>query len=270
MPIRITVLRHGQTTSNAAGIWQGHGDAGLSELGFEQAAAAAARLESERFDRVVSSDLHRAMQTAEALGRPVETDAAFREVDLGRWEGLTRDQVHARWPEEVAALRAGADIAVGGGESWGELEVRVRGGLEALVEATPAGSNILLVAHGGVGITLFASLLGSASIRPRVLGKLGNTSLGRLEVDEGRWRVTAYNDCAHVPDQASWRVALKQGRAVEPLPADPVTRGYVAELFGPRRVAELAPMDDDRVGLLEIDGLKRTLAAWNVELPPGL
>src|SRR5688572_19392365 len=91
-PRRLLLLRHGQSTWNADGRWQGQADPPLSPLGEEQARDAARRLAPGQFSRVLASDLRRARQTAEiladALRLPVEVDPDLREIDVGDWQGL--------------------------------------------------------------------------------------------------------------------------------------------------------------------------------------
>ena len=116
-PRRIIVLRHGQTTYNAAGIWQGLLDAPLSELGREQAAEAAAALAAHDFDVIYASDLERAADTAKALGQAVGMspvyDERLREIDVGDWSGMTTEQVTAQFPDEQDAIARGEDLKRG-------------------------------------------------------------------------------------------------------------------------------------------------------------
>lgn len=110
MSKRIVCLRHGQTLWNVEHRFQGHSDIPLDETGQAQAARAASLLASLRPSMIVSSDLQRANDTALALGRLVGLDVAvdkdFRERGGGQWEGLTRDEIAARWPEEYVAWEA--------------------------------------------------------------------------------------------------------------------------------------------------------------------
>ena len=108
-PRRLIVLRHGQTGSNLKGIWQGQLDHELTDLGREQARAAAAAIASLRPTRVVSSDLVRARDTAEEVaaasgGLSVALDERWREIHAGGWQGLTAAQVAARYPEDAERL----------------------------------------------------------------------------------------------------------------------------------------------------------------------
>jgi probable phosphoglycerate mutase len=150
----VLLLRHGQSAWNAQQRWQGHGDPSLTELGREQARAVAARLESAGIERVVSSDLARAFETAAivaaVLGLAVERDAHWRERDIGSWTGFTREEIEARWPEEYARFRSHDESArPGGGESDAMLRARAREALAAL-RARHAGARVLVVTHRGI------------------------------------------------------------------------------------------------------------------------
>jgi probable phosphoglycerate mutase len=142
----VLLVRHGQSTWNATGRWQGHADAPLSELGRAQAASAVAAL--PKVDAVWSSDLARARETAEILGAglglEVRVDARFRERDAGAWTGLTRPQIDAGWPNYLIEHKRPA-----GFEHDEEVIARVLEGL-AEVHLTHAGGEVLVVAHGGV------------------------------------------------------------------------------------------------------------------------
>jgi len=253
--MQITLVRHGESVSNAAGIWQGQRDAELSPRGREQARKVGARLaEMDRPDLIVSSDLRRARATAEAaagaLGMEFSIDSVWREIDLGAWEGLTRAEVHARYPDEVAALARGEDVPVGGGERWSDVARRVRAAYDALRSAH-AGRRVLLVAHGGVIITLLGDLLGVSPEPPRVLGKLTNTAISQVDHGEGGVRLRRYNDALHVDEHASWRKELA-GR----------DRRFAA-LVARSGAAVVAPGDVFAAdGLVEAASEPRSLARW--------
>lgn len=151
---RFLLIRHAESVWNASGRWQGQGDPELSARGREQAAAAAKTLAGETVDRLISSDLQRALQTASVLGAPhglvPEPEPRFRELDVGSWTGLTRDEIEKCDPELLRAFeREDPDVRPGGGESRRELRRRVRHAVEA-VAADGAHETIVLVAHLGV------------------------------------------------------------------------------------------------------------------------
>lgn len=151
---RFTLVRHAQSTWNAAGRWQGHADTPLSARGREQASAAAVRLARRCFDRLVCSDLRRARDTASvigaALGLAPEVRGDLRELDVGKWTGLTREEIAGSDAVLLAAFDSGdPDVRPGGGETRGELRARARAAAEALAADLPGG-RILVVAHLGV------------------------------------------------------------------------------------------------------------------------
>jgi broad specificity phosphatase PhoE len=143
----LLMVRHGQSTWNADGRWQGHADAPLSALGEAQAVAGAAAIGS--VDVVVASDLARAQRTAEIVADvlgidPVELDPRLRERDAGAWTGLTRHEIEARWPGHLADWRT-----PDGYEADHRLLVRVLAAMADL-HARHAGRRVFAVAHGGV------------------------------------------------------------------------------------------------------------------------
>ncbi|MEM6439023.1 MAG: histidine phosphatase family protein [Pseudomonadota bacterium] len=137
-------LRHGETTYNRDGIFQGQIDSPLSERGVAQAEAAAERLAGEPIRRIVASPLSRARLTAEAAGRAmglaVETDAALMECHLGVHE----DRPHSTWP--LAKYWTGEAVPEGG-ESFLQFRRRVVG---AMARITGGAEGVLIVAHGGL------------------------------------------------------------------------------------------------------------------------
>src|ERR1700689_5961222 len=109
-PTATLLLRHGQTPMSVQKRYAGRSDIPLTEVGLQQAAAAAKRLASAGIDVIVASPLLRAGQTAgevaAATGAPGGTEDGFRETDFGAWEGLTFAEVRERWPAEVSAWLA--------------------------------------------------------------------------------------------------------------------------------------------------------------------
>lgn len=147
MPTRVLMLRHGQSTWNAARRWQGQADPPLTELGERQAWEAAQRLGT--FDLVVASDLERARRTAELIAAelgvgPVELDPQLRENHAGEWEGLTAAEVEAGWPGYLVEHRRPP-----GFESADAVGARA---MAALLGARRRanGGEVLMVSHGGV------------------------------------------------------------------------------------------------------------------------
>jgi broad specificity phosphatase PhoE len=142
---RILLVRHGQSEWNASGRWQGQADPPLSELGEEQAVAAAKAVGI--VDAIYASDLVRAHHTAELiagqLGADVVVAPNLRERSAGEWEGRTRDEIEAGWPGFLDNHQRPA-----GYEPDDSVLERVLTALEAIA-ATHDG-DVLVVTHGGV------------------------------------------------------------------------------------------------------------------------
>lgn len=160
-PTQLLLVRHGQTSWNAAGRWQGHADPGLSALGREQAralaealAAARSRDPIPRWSGIVASDLRRARETASAIATllelPIETDRRLRELDVGAWSGLTRSEIERLDPEALQRFEAGDIFArPGGGESRHELRRRALDFATDLARQRP-GEAWIVVTHRGI------------------------------------------------------------------------------------------------------------------------
>ena len=164
MMLTLSYARHGETIWYAENRYAGTSDIPLTERGTQQAAKLAAWAAIAGFDRVVSSDLSRAIDTAKpsaaALGLQLETDARFREVGFGMAEGLTQEETELTFPEERAAyVRTPATAPFPGGEMGTTVAARA---LDAVWDLTSSSteSRVLVVAHSAVGRLLFGSLLG--------------------------------------------------------------------------------------------------------------
>ncbi|MGB3050679.1 MAG: histidine phosphatase family protein [Polyangiales bacterium] len=208
--LEVCLVRHGQSVSNAEGVWQGQGDSPLSDLGRTQVGTLRAALLGQRYDLVLSSDLSRAAETAKAAGVEVEHDPAWREIHVGDWEGLTMEQVVERFPEQIAALKARRTFAIGGGESWPEVFQRADACLTALRQRMPEGGRAIVFTHGGIIAALLSGLLGVRDRFPWPLGRMRNTGHTTLRFAGDQVELVAHNDDSHLP------VDLRQ--AYEPRP----------------------------------------------------
>ena len=142
---RILLVRHGQSTWNAARRWQGQADPPLSELGEQQAAAAS--LTEPNIVRIWASPLLRARRTAEILGAsldaPLVVDDRLMERDVGEWSGLTASEIEEGWPGYLSGYQH-----PDGFETDDLLMARALPVLEEI--ATDAGGqSVLVVTHGG-------------------------------------------------------------------------------------------------------------------------
>jgi glucosyl-3-phosphoglycerate phosphatase len=202
---RLLLWRHGRTEWNATGRFQGQLDPPLDEEGRNQAVRAAPHLLAAGLPPeetvVVSSDLSRAAETAASLtavlGVPLQLDERLREQGMGSWEGLTRDEVAERYPEQYADWTAGRPVRGRGGEDPAAVAERA---LAALVDL-PEASVAIVVTHGGTAGRLLERLLGLGSEHRRAFGPLDNCAWSELAEQGGRWRLLRHNVSAYpVPD----------------------------------------------------------------------
>jgi len=179
MTHRLLLVRHGESTWNAEHRLQGQADPPLSPLGLEQAAALLPFLGGLPARRL-SSDLTRAVQTAEALGLGgAPTDPRWREIDIGDWAGHTLDELD---PDEVATWQRGG-LAPPNAETFAQLQARVAAAVDEL-----RGEDAIVVAHGGCVRAATAHLTGAD---PRRLAPPANASLTVIEHGD-RIRLHAY------------------------------------------------------------------------------
>ena len=198
-------MRHAETLDNAARVWQGHRDSALSERGLEQVAAAAPLVAAYGPAVIVSSDLQRAVSTADPVaalvGLPVELDQRLREVHVGQWQGLHVDDVRARYPELVAALARGEDVANGvTGETRQEVASRAGAALREVADAVEPGRTALVVAHGVSAQVAVSDLVGlDQDVSGRVFRGLDNchwielVETGKSFAPATRWRIAGWN-----------------------------------------------------------------------------
>jgi probable phosphoglycerate mutase len=197
--LEVCLIRHGQSVSNAAGLWQGQGDSPLNDIGRTQVERLSAAIADKRYDLVLSSDLSRAADTAKAAGVEVEYDPALREIDVGEWEGLTMEQVLERFPEQIEALKARRTFAIGGGESWPEVHQRADAALAALRQRLPSGGRAVIFTHGGIIAALLSGLLGARDQFPWPLGRMRNTGRTTLRFSGDQVELVSHNDDSHIP-----------------------------------------------------------------------
>ena len=187
MPTTIVLVRHGETDWNRERRFQGHADMPLNDAGRRQAAELADVLSREGLQAVYTSPLKRASETAQIvgnrLGLPLFDLAALKEIDVGEWQGLTVDEVRARFPQQASGeWRSGWP----NGESHEELSARVVPALLDLARGHD-GERILGVTHAGpIRAALGASMgLSHEATRARI-GPLENCAVFRFAVLDGK------------------------------------------------------------------------------------
>ncbi len=212
--VRLLLVRHGESTWNADGRWQGQADPPLTDRGREQARAAAAGL-PDGVDGLWASDLERARVTAELLGAavgagPVVVDPAFRERDAGSFSGLTRGEIHRRHPgllPDDPARAPGTEgdglIAPPGWEPDADLSARAWTGIERVAAALDAAgtTTAVVVTHSGLIYAVERPLSGDrvrvANLEGRWLHRVG----GRWELGPRHLLIDPATTTVTRPDQ---------------------------------------------------------------------
>ena len=206
MPItRLYLVRHGQSAGNAEGRFGGHSATPLSELGIRQAEMTAKTLAKERIDAIYSSDLHRAVQTAEPLAElldlPVIKTPAFRERHVGVLEGLTFDESKQSFPKDYYALvNRNIQHVITKGESYRQLLRRATGELREILR-THQNEKVVIYSHTGAICFLTLYLVGAINRHTKQTPWLvtSNCGINRFEIrSRSNIRVLAVNDTRHL------------------------------------------------------------------------
>lgn len=215
------LIRHAESTGNRDGKLQGQEDLPLSPLGQRQARALADRLTKAHrrtpFAGLYTSDLMRARETADTVAMAcdlrVTSDQRLREIDVGQWAGLSREEIAQRFPDEWREWQTRSPtMRRGGGESYVDAERRIAPALSE-ISSRHAGGRVLVIAHGGVLRAWLGALIGLPLTNIWHLA-LGNTSLTRVRPYEPAiggshpraGRILCLNDCTHAED-----VSLRSG-----------------------------------------------------------
>ncbi|MYM89487.1 histidine phosphatase family protein [Rugamonas sp. FT82W] len=202
----ILLIRHGETAWNAVRRLQGHTDIPLNDEGARQAAALAQALAAERVDVLVSSDLQRAVQTAQAVadqydGLRVQTDEQLRERCYGVFEGMLYAEIEREYPAEYALWQArDIDAVMPPGEreaeSFRRFYQRATGGIADWAQRHP-GRTIAIVAHGGVLECAYREAVGMSLDSPRDF-QVKNASINRFSWADGKLALTSWGEVDHL------------------------------------------------------------------------
>ncbi len=202
--VKLTLIRHGPTEWNASRRFQGRSDVPLSPQGRIQAEAIAAVLALDKFERIYSSDLSRALETAAILsatqGVEVVNDRRLREFDFGEWEGMTWDEIVAAYPHLTGqGSTAAKRYAPEGGESFDQVCHRVGSFLDEVRTREPNAS-IAIVTHAGPLHAIFSVLGLAQADGPADRLSLNFTPGGitRVALEDDQVRVITLNATGHL------------------------------------------------------------------------
>ncbi len=202
-PTRLIIIRHGETEWNLEGRIQGHLDSPLTETGRAQAEAIAERVQTVEVNALYSSDLGRAYTTAQFVshktGQVILTDKRLRELYLGKFEGLTEEEVEKRFPEEYVYLKkADPGYIYPGGESKEQFSLRVISCLEELM-VKHEGEQIVVITHGGALSRLIRYTLGMPVVGSNEY-KICNAALNVFSYENKHWQLEIWGDLSHLTE----------------------------------------------------------------------
>jgi probable phosphoglycerate mutase len=200
--IRIILVRHGETTWNKDGKFQGRLDIELNDIGRAQAKKLADALRDIHIDHIYSSPLKRSMDTATAIAEwhslPVMTAEEFNEIDHGSWEGMHLDAVidahgdlYATW------INNPHEAKMPGGEELRDIRERAVRKLTEILALTPDGVTVLIAGHDATNKVLLCYALGLDNSHFWQI-KQGNASVSILEYENEQFRLTLLNDTCHL------------------------------------------------------------------------
>lgn len=199
--VRIILIRHGETTWNVEGRYQGQVDTPLSPRGIAQGKAAAEALRTIPIHAAIASPLSRARMTCEFAaslhGLPVLTDERLTEIAHGAWEGIYADEIKAKYPKEFYLWHTHPDeVQMPGGENLEDVRKRARAAIDDIVK-NYEGKTVLVAAHDAVNKVLITDLMG-LPLSTFWQVKQDNACINVLEYESGRWRLVLMNSTAHL------------------------------------------------------------------------
>lgn len=213
---RLILLRHGESTTNLSGIGTGQTDVPLTEKGHRQAHLAAKYLlEHEHIDAVYSSDLQRtvntALPTAKALGLEIKTYAALREMDIGKWVGLSKEERTKLYPEESKTFAENfSTLKFPDGEYVPDVYDRVTECVRKIAEENH-GKTVLIATHAGAIRVFIAFAQGYSRLESGIIKGCDNAAINIFGWEDGKAFPIELNLTSHLADQSS-AVATEEER----------------------------------------------------------
>ncbi len=204
-PLTLIIARHAESGYNNENRIQGHLDSKLTPRGTRQAKALARRLAHLKVKRVYSSDLGRAFSTTRTvvgkLKLPIVAERDLREIALGKWEGLTPDEVNRRFKNGYDQWRrAPSRMRIPGGETILQFHRRIRNVFDRIVRTEKTGV-VLVMTHGGVISSILSHWMKADFDRVLLNLRIDNTGLTVAEFRDKRVILHAVNDVMHLSDR---------------------------------------------------------------------
>jgi probable phosphoglycerate mutase len=199
---RVILVRHGETEWNRVERFRGWADVPLNETGLAQAEATGRRVADEwQPVAIYSSPLSRALKTAAAIAQhfdlPVQAHQGLIDIHHGQWQGLTPDEVRARWPELLQAWHdAPHTVRLPDGETLSEVRAR---GLAVVHEVAErhAGETVVLVGHTDINRAILLGVLGLNNLRFWHL-RQDTCAINVFEVEQNDFTLVSLNETYHL------------------------------------------------------------------------
>ncbi len=206
MVTTVYLIRHGEAEGNIGGFFQGRTDCSLSEKGKEQLCSLSERFLNIDIEKIYSSPLKRAAETAKAVNKyknvPIVFDGRLSEIDGGDWEGENWDVIPERFPESYKIWKNSPEnFKAENGESMRDVYDRMKEALEDIA-AKNAGKIIAVVSHGCALRNFLCYAKGHDLDRISEENWLLNTSVSLAEYDSGEktWRIIMENNVSHLAE----------------------------------------------------------------------
>lgn len=197
----IYLIRHGQTSWNKEGIFRGRTDIGLDETGLKQAEYVGRSLKNLKIDKIYSSPLSRAWQTAQIIGKfhnlEVQTLEGIIDMSFGNWEGRYHLEIKEKDSERYKKwMEAPHLVDIPGGESLDQVRKRAIASLEEVIESNP-GKNIVLVSHRVINKVIICGILGLDNSHFWQIAQ-DPTAINIIHFRNGNYILSLMNDTCHL------------------------------------------------------------------------
>jgi broad specificity phosphatase PhoE len=198
---RIYLIRHGTTEWNREEIFRGRADCALNDTGRAEAQAVAAYFQGVEIEKIYSSPLSRADETAKAIaakrGLPVIPNSAFIDLDFGEWQGLPLKEVREKYPDLYRVWRERPqDVTFPGGENLARVRARAWEGLLRVVQENRE-KTALIVSHRVITKVLICAALGLDNSHFWQI-KQDTTAINCLEYARDQFVASLINDTCHL------------------------------------------------------------------------
>lgn len=206
----VYMVRHGETDWNRAHRMQGWSDIPLNERGREQASFAARALASVPLDVIYTSPLKRAEKTAEIIRGerkiPLFAEKGFIEINLGKWDGHTPDEMDVLYPGQYDIWRSTpGDVHIDGGETFAKVQERAWKAFLSMVDKEK-GKHILLVSHMGCLSTILFKIAGYP-LNDLWKHPIGNCALCRVDIEsDGTMHIEEWGRDDYIPHELKMKV----------------------------------------------------------------